>query len=117
MSAMEFLFELTPIEYWRCLLNVVCGKGHGLKVVVYSRDGVDCVEILGGRLPGKWRTSMKRAFAYWEKPRSGWVPWSDASIVWHTSDDGNGPRYSVPSQDVLVGLLGDYTRASTGATK
>jgi len=116
MLATEFAFDLSTIEYWRCLLNVACGRGHGLKVAVYSSGADQRVEIIG-RLPAKLRAGLKSAFAYWEKPRPGSVSWDDALIVWHTSSDGFGPRYSVQSQDELISLLVARSKAVLGEAK
>ena len=110
MNATEFLFDLTPLEYWRGIINVICGKGHDLKVAVYMGGDGQRVEITG-RLPAALRANLKRAHAYWEKPHPGSVPWDDAAIIWHTSNDGVGPRYAVQNQDELVGLLAARSKA------
>ena len=60
------IFEMRAIDFWRDVLELVCGKGHGLRVAVYSSGDDECVEILG-QLPATLKRGLRQA-VLWNEP-------------------------------------------------
>jgi|GEM_PF-6074166 len=99
------IFETEAIEWWRGLIDIAAGEGHGLTVgIITCGDKKEKVEILG-QFPLALRRGIKRAVPWWERVRRGQVPWASFDITWCPNPVGDGPRYAIPSSDALVGLL------------
>lgn len=99
------IIQTDSVEFWRGLVDISAGKGHGLRIGIITggyRD--EQVEILGP-LPHHLRRGLKRAIPWWETVRRGQVPWAWYDITWCPNLAGDGLRYAIPSRDVLIGLL------------
>lgn len=108
------IFETDPVEWWRGLVNVSAGEGHGLKVgIIAGGYEGEQVEIIGP-LPPLLLRGLKRAVPWWEPVRRGQVPWASFDITWCPNPVGDGPRYAIPSSDALVGLLVARRKALAG---
>lgn len=108
------IFETEAIEWWRGLIDIAAGEGHGLRVGTMTCGYKDeKVEILGP-LPLALRRGLKRAVPWWEPVRRGQVPWASFDITWCPNPVGDGPRYAIPSFDALVGLLVARRKALAG---
>ncbi len=99
------IFKAEPVEWWRSLVDISAGEGHGLRVGTVTGECEDeQVEILGS-LPPVLRRGLKLAIPWWEPVRSSQIPWLSVNITWCPNPVGDGPRYAIPSTDALVGLL------------
>lgn len=97
-------FEMSTVDFLRGAIDLFGAPRHGVGVGVIEDGGEPLIEI-SGELPRAARGGLKRAFAWWERPRRVWAPWANAWAVWHLSRDGYGPRLAIPSLGVLCEVL------------
>ncbi|MET4489455.1 hypothetical protein [Bradyrhizobium sp. LA7.1] len=107
MSQTHFSFEVSGLEFWRGLVDLVGGKGHRLKIGVIGNGDLDeeTIEILG-ELPPGLRRHLRRAVV-WDEVHTlrGKRCVQRGNVTWSLNQDGSGPSYAVPSMDALIGLL------------
>lgn len=107
MGQTHFSFEVSGLEFWRGLIDLVCGKGHRLKIGVIGNGDLDeeAVEILG-ELPPDLRRHLRRAVVWDEAHKSrGKRCVQRGKFTWSVNQDGSGPSYAVSSMDALIGLM------------
>lgn len=98
------IFEMRAIDFWRDVLELVCGKGHGLRVAVYSSGDDECVEILG-QLPATLKRGLRQAVLWNEPLKLGAKRVGRGQFTWTPRLDAGGRSYAVPSMDALISLL------------
>jgi len=102
MEATEFVFESRAAHYWLGIVELICGKNHGLWI---GGNG-ETIEI-SGRLPVALRKGLKtvRMWNEW-RPRSG-VLWDEQLAVWHLDEScrSAGRRLGIPDMNALIDLI------------
>lgn len=112
----RFSFEVSGLEFWRGLIDLVCGKGHRLKVGVIGNGHVDDEAIeISGELPPRLRRHLRRAVVWDEAHTSrGKRCVQRGKVTWNLNQDGTGPSYAIPSVDALIGLMAERRKAMVG---
>jgi hypothetical protein len=105
---------VSTAEFYREAVAWFGGPACDLQVEVLECGEGDLIEVFGS-LPCSLRAGLRRAYAFWEYPRRGWVPWRRyGSIVWHTSSDGYGPRFAISGLGTLIDLVAERRLALEG---
>lgn len=97
-------FESRGSDFWRGMLNLVCGKGHGLGVAVYGTPGDERIEILGS-LPLELKRGLRQAVLSSTALRRKSKRVGRGEFTWVPRREGYGRAYFVPDQNALIGLL------------
>lgn len=102
MDTTEIVFESRAAHYWLGIVELICGKDHGLKI---TSNG-ETIEITG-YLPRALRKGFKTVLMWnqW-RPRSG-VLWDEQLAVRHLTDPTRpcDRRIGIPDMNALIKLL------------
>jgi len=97
--------EVSTYSFLRGMVDLFSGPHNGVGLGVISGHGGSENVELSGKLPLQLKRGLPRVYANWEKPRRGWISWSQAFAVWHSTTNSYGPRFAVASLAELVELL------------
>jgi hypothetical protein len=102
MNTTEIVFESPAQVYWRDVVEMICGKHHGLWI---GGNG-ETIEVIG-ELPLPLRKGFKPALMWDQtRPRDG-VLWDDQFAIWHLTPEARScdPRIGIPTMGAFVDLV------------